>query len=238
MDVKKKILIKGEKVHDLGYRLFLMNSAEDFMIEEFDARNVKEDGKEAVRVLVESDEKNVNKFIEFVKKKENRPEHAKVDSVDVSEYRDYVKPLESFRSGFMAYQQQKFVNVAIGVRGEVSGVREEVKSFRVESSEKQDNMLDKQDQTVNELQGFRKESKENFESLKTETCELRTETSENFNTLNTKYDVISQNMNSILMELVKEREESVKERKEFRKSIEKLVEAILASKESKTQPQQ
>ncbi len=75
--MKKKITIKGKKVHDVGYRLFLMDVADEFEIENFDAKNLEEDGKEVVTVKIESSEENRNNFINFVKT--NFPEHAEVD---------------------------------------------------------------------------------------------------------------------------------------------------------------
>ena len=53
MEMKaKKIVIKG-KVHDVGYRLFLLSEAERLFIEKFDARNVLVDGEQHLIVLVE-----------------------------------------------------------------------------------------------------------------------------------------------------------------------------------------
>jgi len=124
-----KILIKGEKVHDVGCTLFLMSFADDFEIEKFDAKNIKEDEKQAVMILVESSEDNAAEFFNCIG--EDFPPHAKVDSVDKEDYDGGVKSLESFRSGFMAAQQQKFVNVG-------AGLLDEVKEFRNESGEKQD----------------------------------------------------------------------------------------------------
>ncbi|ODS42949.1 MAG: hypothetical protein MSIBF_06750 [Candidatus Altiarchaeales archaeon IMC4] len=252
---KKKILITGEKVHNVGYRLFLMNSADDFRIENFDAKNIMSDGKQCVKVLVESSQENINRFLAFVENKENRPEHAKVDSIKPDDYDDYVKPLESFRSGFMAYQQQKFANAGVGLLNVQEGMLCEMKAFRKESNEKQDSMLEKQDsmlekqdsmlekqeQTINEIKNvganvnnLRTETNENFQHLRTETQNLRTETNENFQHLDIKYGILAQNMNKIFEELVKERQEFKKsmqaERKESNKNIEKLVKAILKSK--------
>jgi len=207
--LKKKIQIKGGKVHNVGYRLFLMNSADDFGIENFDAKNVKEGGKQCVRVLVESSPENVNKFFAFVENKENRPTHAKVVSVGAEGYEDYIKPLESFRSGFIAEQQQKFVGAAIGLKTEMH-------EFRTESGENQKNMLGKQDQMLGKQD-------QTIEVLGGKIDNLTTETKMEFNTLNIKYGAISLTMNKIFEELIEER-------KETRKSMEKLIDAVLKSR--------
>ncbi len=54
-----KIMIIG-KVHDVGYRPFLLDLADSLLIDRFDARNVILKGKQAVIVLVEGyeDQKN------------------------------------------------------------------------------------------------------------------------------------------------------------------------------------
>ena len=64
--MKVRITITG-KVHDVGYRPFLLDLADSLLIERFDARNVMLKGKQAVVVLVEGDKDRINQFIELVK---------------------------------------------------------------------------------------------------------------------------------------------------------------------------
>ena len=111
--IKKKILIKGRKVHNVGYRLFLMNLADDLGIENFDAKNVHEDEKQCVKVLVKSSESKVNKFFNILR--EDFPEHTKVESIDIEGYGEWVKSLESFRSGFNSHQLSKIANAGVGM---------------------------------------------------------------------------------------------------------------------------
>jgi acylphosphatase len=49
--VKKRKLIKGREVHGVGYRLFLMDLAEEFGIEKFYAKNAMKNGVEVVEVF-------------------------------------------------------------------------------------------------------------------------------------------------------------------------------------------
>ena len=149
----------------------------------------------------------------------------------------------SFRSAFVAYQQQKFVGAAVELV-------KEVKEFRMESGEKQDKTIEEiktvgeKVETVGEkvdtvgkkvdTVGKKVETvgkKVDTVGKKVDTLtnitrgvgdkvdNLTTTTQDNFSTINTKYDVISLSMNNILIELVKEREERVKERKQFRISV-------------------
>ncbi len=40
MDIKKKIIIKGQRVHDIGYRPYLLGIADSLEIERFFAKNI------------------------------------------------------------------------------------------------------------------------------------------------------------------------------------------------------
>jgi len=57
--VKAKITIKGRRVQDISYRLFLLSKAHS--LKGFEAANVGED----LIVLIEGNENTVNKFIGF-----------------------------------------------------------------------------------------------------------------------------------------------------------------------------
>ena len=117
--IKKKILIKGEKVHDVGCRLYLMNLAGKLEIEKFDADNIYEDGRQCVEVLLGSSKSKIEKFFDIIGKKEKFPAHAKIDCADIEDYDSDIQSLESFRSGFIAYQQQKSINALTGVKDEL-----------------------------------------------------------------------------------------------------------------------
>ena len=81
MEMKaKEIVIKG-KVHDVGYRLFLLSEAERLFIEKFDARNVLINGEQHLIVLVGGAEDKISRFVEFAES--NYPPEASVESVEV-----------------------------------------------------------------------------------------------------------------------------------------------------------
>jgi len=104
MNMKLKIIIKG-KVHDVGYRPFLLGLAESLEVERFFADNIKVDGKQAVEILVDDEEDKVNAFIELIKK--NKPENAEVESIDVEEYDGSVMKIESYYRYLTAMQLAK-----------------------------------------------------------------------------------------------------------------------------------
>jgi len=135
MEMKaKKIEIKG-KVHDVGYRLFLLSEAERLFIEKFDARNVLINGEQHLIVLVGGAEERINMFVEFAES--NYPPEASVESVEVKDYGEEVRSIDSFRQSFMVFQLTKIAQAGVGMLGKQDAMLE-----------KQDAMLEKQDETI------------------------------------------------------------------------------------------
>ena len=108
--MRVKITIIG-KVHNVGYRPFLLDLADSLLIERLDARNVIIEGKQAVVVLVDGDEEQVKQFIELVK--ENKPESAVVEDIKVEDYGGFVRSIDSYRNSLMINQLNKIVQVGL-----------------------------------------------------------------------------------------------------------------------------
>jgi acylphosphatase len=180
--MKVKITITG-KVHDVGYRPFLLDLADSLFIQRFDARNVIIEGKQAVVVLVEGDEETVNQFIELVKSE--KPVNAVVEKIEVEEYRGFVRSIDSYRQSLMVNQLNKIVQVGLKMlqkqdetikiireeskktREYLAGViKEESKKTREYLGGKVDKLGEKIDETREYLAGvIREESKETREYL-------------------------------------------------------------------------
>jgi len=60
--MKLKVRITGPKVHDVGYRYFLMNNAFDLGLKGFQARNRMGEMEPEVIALVEGDEEAIADF--------------------------------------------------------------------------------------------------------------------------------------------------------------------------------
>ncbi len=148
MDVKKKIIITGQKVHDIGYRPFLLGIAESFEIERFFADNTFIDQKQAVYTLIESSEEKVEAFVEIASSK--FPEKNDVEKVDVEDYSGTVMRIDSYYRYLTAMQLSKIA--AYGGR----------------MLDKQDKMLDKQDSLI-------KITEKGFTDMKTGFVEVREE---------------------------------------------------------------
>jgi acylphosphatase len=105
-----KITITG-KVHGAGYRAFLLEEADSLLIPNFEARNVKINGKEALIVLIDGEKEQIESFVRFVK--ENRPEKAVVEEIRVEEYHGIVRDIEKFRASFNSTQLSKIIQVGL-----------------------------------------------------------------------------------------------------------------------------
>ena len=82
--MKLKINIAGPKVHDVGYRVFLLKHAMNTALPGLSAYNWEESGQQQVVALVEGDEPRIKAFFEAIAK--NRPELAVVTGVTSEPY--------------------------------------------------------------------------------------------------------------------------------------------------------
>ena len=110
--MQKRLLIKGTKVHDVGYRLFLLDEAEARSIPYLSARNIKNE-TEIVDVLLGGEQEQVESLIEFVKTK--FPEDAEVDSISVEDYEGGIRTIESFSRSFSLSQLSKIARTGVAM---------------------------------------------------------------------------------------------------------------------------
>ncbi len=105
--MKLKILIHGPKVHNVGYRYFLLNNADILGLKGFSVRNMKANGQESVQILVDGDDCQVHEFLETVKTQQ--PKAAKVADITTEDYQDRVESLSRFSFRFQSLQVSKGV---------------------------------------------------------------------------------------------------------------------------------
>lgn len=131
MNQIKKIIIEGKKVHNVGYRPFLLRKARNLGIRNYDADNLIEEGQQKIMISFKGDENQLKEFEEFVRM--NHPPNAKVSDVRDVEPPDQVMSIDEYDKVLAAEQQNKIVQTGLSMLG------------------KQDQMLDKQDQTIEVL---------------------------------------------------------------------------------------
>ncbi len=239
----KKIIIKGESLHYVGFRPYLLSNALKLKIKNFEAENIDDEGKE-VMVLLIGDANQITEFINWIKtKKLPLPDITKVievtkEEIDtvtainipvISEYQERlnVDQLNNIVQGGLKLDQ----NLGL-LRTESSEnfkkLDQNLGLLRTESSENFKE-LDKNVGSLRTEIGFlRTETSENLTKLDKNLVLLRTETSENFTRLETKYELISKGMFAVVEEL-KETNKALGERIEkTEKNIEKLLEILVS----------
>jgi acylphosphatase len=126
--MKLKITIIGPRVHDVGYRYFLMSYAMANRIRMFEAQNVDSDGVDAVLVLVDGGEREIDAFRKQAETK--RPERAEVSRVVVEDYDGDVMRIAEYAQFCAAVQMNKAIPLLL-------------------------NIADRQEETVSEIRGLR-----------------------------------------------------------------------------------
>jgi acylphosphatase len=141
----KELRITGQ-VHEVGYRLFLLNGAEDLLLERFVARNIVTAGKECVLVHVDGPPELVSRFVAFAESQ--YPSKAVVDSVEVRAYSGTVMSIDSFRQSYMVTQLTKLAQAGVSMLGKqdaMLGKQDAMLGKQDAMLGKQDAMLGKQD---------------------------------------------------------------------------------------------
>ncbi len=164
--MKRRILIIG-KVHEVGYRAFLLGLAESFEVKNFFAENLTINGKQAVEVLVEDEEIKVKDFIDSLKKR--KPDAAEVEEIKVEDYQGKVMKKESYYRYLTAMQLTKIATYGgemIKRQDEMLEKQDQMLKKQDQMLKKQDQMLKKQDQTIKEIRVTREEIKGEISALR------------------------------------------------------------------------
>ncbi len=136
--MKIKIIIKGENVQEIGYRVFLFDHAFNFGIRKFNAYNA---GKNQVFAFVESDEETIHNFMKFVE--ENKPAGGKVEKIVSEEYKGEIGDTQTFATILTLEQLNKGVPAILEIRGDVKEMKGDIKQVLV-----------KQDETIHEIKNY------------------------------------------------------------------------------------
>ncbi len=143
--MKRRLLIRGSRVQDIGYRMFLLTLASEHGLTGFQARNV---GKKEVEAVYEGPDDSVRSFESDVR--ELAPGGAEVEDIVFEDYDGPVMDIERFRSYFTTLQLGKMIEVGLGMLS-----NQQLMIQRLET------ISQKQDETLNELRAFRSESSRN-----------------------------------------------------------------------------
>ena len=168
--MKAKITIRGKRVQDIGYRLFLLSRAHT--LKGFEAANVGED----LIVLIEGNENTVNKFIQTVKSE--KPPSADVSEVIVEGYDGEVMDVKEYREQLSLEQLVKIATVGVEMRDDIKEMKSDIKEMKADIKEMKGDikemkgdiktMLKKQDETLVEIRATRNELREEIRATRSE----------------------------------------------------------------------
>ena len=119
--MKFRIRIIGPKVHDVGYRYFLMSNAIDLGLKGFHARNRLSGETQEVIALVEGDEETIAEFGKLVETK--KPEHSEVSNIAFEDYEGDVMKASEYAQVCSALQLNKAIPLLIDIRDDIKAVR-------------------------------------------------------------------------------------------------------------------
>jgi acylphosphatase len=126
--MKLRITITGPKVHDVGYRPWLVELAMSMGLKGFDVYNDEEDGQQMVIALIEADDRRIQRFLSTVNEK--RPSLAKVGSIISEDYADEVMPLWQTAAMNAYGQMNKAVPILQKMGADISEMKDDLKAVK------------------------------------------------------------------------------------------------------------
>jgi len=135
----KELIIKGEKVNNVGYRPFLLLNALNLGIENLFAFNAAAGELESVVLRVEGEDEQIANYIEYVKA--NYPPHAIVSAIEVKDFSGRVGDAFKYAQILQLEQMYKAIPAIISI-DKKQDIMIEKQDIMIE---KQDIMIGKQD---------------------------------------------------------------------------------------------
>ena len=159
--MKLKVKITGPKVHDVGYRYFLMNTAIDMGLKGFHARNRMSGKEQEVIALVEGDEEAITDFKTMVGAQ--KPEHAEVSNITCVDYEGDVMRTGEYAQVCSAQQLNKAIPLLLDIRDDLKEMKGDIKAVRKNTdttpqiSEDMKAVRKTTDATLDEIKGMRED---------------------------------------------------------------------------------
>jgi acylphosphatase len=126
--MKLKVKISGPKVHDVGYRVFLLKNAMNLGLPGLSAYNWEENGQQEVIALVEGDEARTKAFLHAVEKK--KPELAEVSVVTYEDYEGDVGRTIEVAMLCSFVQLDKAIPLLLDMRDDLKEMKGDIKAVR------------------------------------------------------------------------------------------------------------
>jgi len=149
MLMKLKAIIRGGKVHEVGYRFFLFTKALELGGQGFFARNQSDGIKQVVMAFIEGDQQQLAEFREFVQAA--KPEGSNVEDVALENYSGSIMSTDAFMHYFTADQLNKGIPALL----RIDSKQDRMLETQERMLETQDRMLEKHDEAIAKLEEVR-----------------------------------------------------------------------------------
>lgn len=126
--MKLKIKITGPKVHDVGYRVFLLKHAMNVALPGLSTYNWDEDGQQEVIALVEGDEARIKAFQKAIEK--SKPELAEVSKITSEPYDSEVGRTSEVAMLCSFVQLDKAIPLLLDMRDDLKEMKSDIKAVR------------------------------------------------------------------------------------------------------------
>jgi acylphosphatase len=142
--MKLKVKITGPKVHDVGYRYFLMSMAMTNRIRMFEAHNIESNEGDEVLVFLDGDEETVKAFRTLAETK--RPARSEVSSIVFDDFEGEVMKIGEYAQFCSTVQLNKAIPVLLDMRDDMKEMKGDMKAMRKTT-----------DATLEEIKGMRED---------------------------------------------------------------------------------
>jgi len=156
--MKLNIKITGPKVHDVGYRYFLMSMAMTNRIRMFEAHNTESDGNQEVQVFVDGEERAVEAFCPLVETK--RPARSEVSNITFEDFDGEIMRIGEYAQFCSTVQLNKAIPVLLDMRDDLKEMKVDIKAVRktTEATLEETKAIRKTtDTTLEEIKGLRED---------------------------------------------------------------------------------
>lgn len=171
---KAKIIITGKKIHEIGYRVFLLTNALNFGIGKFHAYNTRINDVQAVIVLIEGSRDIIDDFYNHVT--ENIPDDATLENLKIEDFTGNVMDIDRYLHLIQVEQLNKGIPAILDIRDNTKILLGKQDSML----EKQDSMLEKQDSQLRVTEKGFTDMKAGFREVKEEIHLMRDDFREMF----------------------------------------------------------
>ena len=170
--MKLMIKITGPKVHDVGYRYFLMSMAMTNRIRMFEAHNTESDGNQEVLVFVDGEEKGVEAFRSLVKTK--RPACSEVSNIAFEDFEGEIMRVGEYAQFCSTVQLNKAIPVLLDMRDDLKEMKGDIKEMKGDIKEMKVDIKEMKGD-IKEMKGDIKEMKVDIEEMKGDIKEMKSD---------------------------------------------------------------